>query len=119
MDVQTEDLKKIVNFQRIMILAVAVQLVLWIVSFILPIPFLCYILRVAAGLFAAYSAYMLSTLHKNENQWTWIYTVCALFLFLSLWPAYMLWKKTEEVLKAAGYNVELLALLKNGIDNTK
>ena len=116
MDFQTEDLKKIANFQRMMILAVAVQLVLWIVSCFLVFFGLNYILRVAAGLFAAYSAYMVSSLHKNENQWTLIYTICAFFPIVSLWPAYMLWKKTADILKAAGYNVELLGLLKNGVD---
>ena len=116
MDFQTEDLKKIVKFQRMLILAVAVQLVLWIASFFLAFFGLDYILRVATGLFAAYSAYMLSSLQKNENQWTLIYAICSFVPIVSLWPAYMLWKKTEDALKAAGYNVELPDLLKKGVD---
>lgn len=116
MDFQTEDLKKIAKFQRMMILAVAIQLLLTIVSTFVPFVG---ILTFAAGVFCLYTMIMLSSALKHETLVTVIYAICAFIPIVSLVALFLLAKKSSDVLKAAGYNVGLLGMSQADIDNIK
>ncbi|MCI5778524.1 MAG: hypothetical protein MR051_01685 [Lentisphaeria bacterium] len=116
MDFQTEDLKKIATFQRMMILAVAIQLVLTIA--IKFVPWLG-ILTLAASVFCLYTMIMVSQALKHETPMTVLYAICAFIPIVSLIALYLLAKKSSDALKAAGYSVGFFGMSKEDIDKIR
>ena len=113
MDFQKEDLKKIAKFQRLMILAVAAQLLIAILT---PVIHILGILALPAGLFCIYSMVMVSQALKHELGITIVYAVCAFIPVISLVALYLLAKKSSDALSAAGYKVGLLGMSKEDIE---
>jgi len=113
MDFQVEDLKKIAKFQRWMIIAVAAQLAIAVISLFIP---LLSVLGFVAGVFCLYTMIMVSQALKHEMPVTVIYAICAFFPILSLIALYLLVTKSTATLKAAGYNVGFLGMSQEEID---
>ena len=116
MDFQVEDLKKIATFQRLMVIAVAAQLIITVVSFIIPFVG---ILGFVAGIFCLYTMIMVSQALKHDMPVTVIYAICAFIPVVSLVALYLLVTKATAALKAAGYNVGFFGMSKAEIENIK
>ena len=113
MDFQKEDLKKIAKFQRFMIMAVGIQLLIAILT---PVISVVGFLALPAGLFCVYSMVMVSQSLKHELGITVVYAICAFIPIVSLIALYLLAKKSSDALSAAGYKVGLLGMSKEDIE---
>ena len=116
MDFQPEDLKQIGKFQRFLILAVAAQLVLAVVSKFFP---LLGFLALPIGIFAVYAMVKLSCALKHETSVTIIYAVCAFIPLVSLVALVLIVRKASAALTAAGYKVGLFGMSQADLDNMK
>lgn len=113
MDFQKEELKKIAKFQRLMIMAVGIQLLIAILTSVIPI---LGILTLPAGLFCVYAMVMVSQSLKHELGITIVYAICAFIPVVSLIALYLLAKKSSDALIGAGYKVGLLGMSKEDIE---
>ena len=116
MDFQVEDLKKIAKAQKMLIIAVAAQIVVAVASKFVPI---LGILALVAGICALVFMIKLSIALKNETGITIVYAICAFIPIVSLVALYLICKKASDSLTAAGYKVGLFGMSQADIDNLK
>ena len=116
MDFQVNELKHVAKFQRFLILAVAIQILLSILTKFVP---LLGILCLVAGICALVCMVKLSIAMKHDTGITIIYAICAFIPIVSLVALYLICKKASDLLTAAGYKVGLLGMSQNDIDNLK
>ena len=116
MDFQVEDLRQIAKFQRFLIIAVGIGILLAIAAKFVPfIGILCLVTGIASLVFMI----KLSQALKQETGITIIYAICAFIPIISLVALYLICKKASDMLTAAGYKVGLLGMSQADIDNLK
>jgi len=116
MDFQPEDLKQIGKFQRLLILAVAAQLVIGVAAKFIP---LLSFLVLPIGIFAIYAMVKLSGALKHETSVTIVYAICAFIPIVSLVALVLIVRKASAMLSAAGYKVGFFGMSQADIDSIK
>ena len=113
---QPEEIKQVGTFQKFLILAVAAQLVIAVLTNFVP---LLGVLALPAGIFAIYCMVKLSCALKHETATTIIYAVCAFIPLASLVALILIVRQASAALTAAGYNVGLFGVSQADLNNMK
>lgn len=114
MDFQVNELKQVAKFQRFLILAVAIQILLAIAANFVPLlGIFCLVAAIASLVFML----KLSIALKHDTGITIIYAICAFIPIVSLIALYLISKKASDILTGAGYKVGLLGMSQKDIND--